>query len=310
MNNIYKGVVNLENNAQFKTLMETGSVTLSSGEVIPYSPNDTTYYTPALDANKNYYTAGAVATSSDKYSIVGGEGAESNGTGNIVVGTKAEGPADVTNSDGTTSYAQSVIIGNYASANAQAVSSVVAGTNGRAEAEGAIQLGTGTNTVKNSLQVQTDNIYKVDTHTLTVDNAQVNGNDVYGVIKDDGAPTTATAGKIGQVYQDTTNDKRYFCTYSADTYGWQEIQNKMTQSLTSLADGSEVIVSGDVLMQRKIYVGAKGIVTFTFGITFDNAFLPIVTNATFVNLTDSAITVNVGDTAQNIVVGAIGIKKA
>lgn len=289
-----------------------GQVLQSNGEGVAPTWTDMTSggSSSGLDANKNYYTAGAIATSSDKYSIVSGEGAESNGTGNIVVGTKAEGPGDVTNSDGTTSYAQSVIIGNYASANTQAVSSVVAGTNGRAEAEGAIQLGTGTNTVKNSLQVQTDNIYKVDTHTLTVDNAQVNGNDVYGVIKGEGAPTTATAGKIGQVYQDTTNDKRYFCTYSADTYGWQEIQNKMTQSLTSLADGSEVIVSGDVLMQRKTYVGVTGTVTFTFGITFDTAFLPIVTNATFVNLTNSAITVNVGDTAQNIVIGAIGIKKS
>lgn len=259
-----------------------------------------------VDDKSNYYFAGAVPTTDDKFSIVGGSNAKSNGTGNIVYGARTEGSADRINDDGTTDYAQSIVIGNYSSSNG--INTQVLGDNARAEADNATQIGQGTNYIANSVQFGDDNIYKKDTHALTVNNAQVNGNDVYGVIKGEGVPTTATAGKIGQVYQDTTNDKRYFCTYSADTYGWQEIQNKMTQSLTSLADGSEVIVSGDVLMQRKIYVGAKGIVTFTFGIKFDNAFLPIVTNATFVNLTDSAITVNVGDTAQNIVIGAIGIK--
>lgn len=42
----------------------------------------------------------------------------------------------------------------------------------------AIQLGTGTNETPKSLQIYSDNIYNADTHTLTVQNAQVNGQNV------------------------------------------------------------------------------------------------------------------------------------
>lgn len=42
----------------------------------------------------------------------------------------------------------------------------------------AIQLGRGTNETANTLQIYDDNIYNADTHTLTVQNAQVNGKDV------------------------------------------------------------------------------------------------------------------------------------
>ena len=273
--------------------------------------NDSNFITSSdlnkVDDKSNYYFAGAVPTTDDKFSIVGGSNAKSNGTGNIVYGARTEGSADRMNDDGTTDYAQSIVIGNYSSSNG--INTQVLGDNARAEADNATQIGQGTNNAANSVQFGDDNIYKKDTHTLTVDNAQINGNDVYGVIKGEGAPTTATAGKIGQVYQDTTNDKRYFCTYSADTYGWQEIQNKMTQSLTSLADGSEVIVSGDVLMQRKTCVGVTGTVTFTFGIIFDTAFIPICVNAELVNLTNTEIIVNVGNTTKNIIIGAIGIKR-
>lgn len=42
----------------------------------------------------------------------------------------------------------------------------------------AIQLGTGTNTTEKSLQIYDDNIYNASTHTLTVQNATVGGNEV------------------------------------------------------------------------------------------------------------------------------------
>lgn len=42
----------------------------------------------------------------------------------------------------------------------------------------AIQLGSGTNTIEKSLQIYGDNIYKANTHTLTVQNATVGGNEV------------------------------------------------------------------------------------------------------------------------------------
>lgn len=42
----------------------------------------------------------------------------------------------------------------------------------------AIQLGSGTNTIEKSLQIYDDNIYNASTHTLTVQNATVGGNEV------------------------------------------------------------------------------------------------------------------------------------
>ena len=46
MNKLYKGIVRLDSDEQFQELMATGSVTLASGELVRYSPDDTTYYTP------------------------------------------------------------------------------------------------------------------------------------------------------------------------------------------------------------------------------------------------------------------------
>lgn len=46
MNKLYKGIVRLDSDEQFQELMAVGSVTLASGELVSYSPDDTTYYTP------------------------------------------------------------------------------------------------------------------------------------------------------------------------------------------------------------------------------------------------------------------------
>ena len=96
----------------------------------------------------------------------------------------------------------------------------------------AIQLGSGTNTTPNSLQIQDDNIYKSDTHTLTVQNAEINGTPAYGVLSGASAPTTTTVGAVGQFYLDTTNKQLYQCvsvqTQTVDEvdttiYEWQEV---------------------------------------------------------------------------------------
>ena len=52
------------------------------------------------------------------------------------------------------------------------------GTNTSPDYIDAIQLGKGTNETPKSLQIYGDNIYNADTHTLTVQNAQVNGQNV------------------------------------------------------------------------------------------------------------------------------------
>lgn len=56
--------------------------------------------------------------------------------------------------------------------------SVAIGRNAKAENNGAIQIGYGTNSTANSVQFRNDNVYNTETHTLTVQNAQVGGSDV------------------------------------------------------------------------------------------------------------------------------------
>lgn len=190
MNNAYKGIVNLESDDQFKTLMTSGSVTLSSGEVVTYSPNDTTYYTPVVDSELNYYEAGAVATSGDKYNIAIGDQAKPMGTGNIVIGASAQNQI---------SSNSNIIIGGYSSSVSN--NTIAIGHNARTEADGAFQLGAGTNETADTLQIKSDNIYNATTHTLTVNNAQVNGKDVYGVTK-----KQFTNASISAIFNDSSID--------------------------------------------------------------------------------------------------------
>lgn len=73
----------------------------------------------------------------------------------------------------------------------------------------AIQLGTGTNTTEKSLQIYDDNIYNADTHTLTVQNATVGGNEVV-TIKEEGEVEHGTSNQNGyyhywyKIYSDGT----------------------------------------------------------------------------------------------------------
>lgn len=69
----------------------------------------------------------------------------------------------------------SIAIGKNASATP--TNSIAIGKNARlgVSALGGIQLGEGTNSTKYSLQVRDDNIYNCDTHTLTVQNIELNG---------------------------------------------------------------------------------------------------------------------------------------
>ena len=90
-----------------------------------------------------------------------------------------------------------------------------------------IQLGTGRNTHSNTLQIKDDNIYNFSTHTLTVQNAQVNGNNVYGVLQGETDPTGTTVGAVGQFYLNTASKALWQCvaitTTDATTYTWQQV---------------------------------------------------------------------------------------
>lgn len=73
----------------------------------------------------------------------------------------------------------------------------------------AIQLGRGTNTTEKSLKIYNDNIYNASTHTLTVQNATVGGNEVV-TIKEDGEVEHGTSNQNGyyhywyKIYSDGT----------------------------------------------------------------------------------------------------------
>lgn len=104
---------------------------------------------------------------------------------------------------------QGIAIGQYSSVHG--TSGIAIGISASAQNTNSYQLGSGANNIANSLQIGSDNIYKTDTHTLTVQNAQVNGSNVYGVLFGTEAPTTTTVGSAGQIYIDTVAQKVYQC---------------------------------------------------------------------------------------------------
>lgn len=160
---------------------------------------------------------------------------------------------------GNTLYRNSISIGSNSNASASGVAlgynaksygylalgigaesgnhSLAFGINAKANANRSIHfntniIGSHSNEIENSFQIDDDNIYKTDTHTLTVQNAEINGTPAYGVLSGTSAPTTTTVGAVGQFYLDTTNKKLYQCvsvqTQTVDevdtsTYEWQEV---------------------------------------------------------------------------------------
>ena len=126
-----------------------------------------------------------------------GQNASIHTNGNIAIGKNSM----------ATNYG-SIAIGENSSATN---SNIALGYNSESSASGAIQLCSGTNSTSRSLQIYNDNIYKANTHTLTVQNAEINGTPAYGVLSGTSAPTTTTVGAVGQFYLDTTNKQLYQC---------------------------------------------------------------------------------------------------
>ena len=61
----------------------------------------------------------------------------------------------------------------------------------------AIQLGTGTNSTVHSLQIYDDNIYNADTHTLTVDNIELNGTELTTLDDLSGVAVLSSTQQVG-----------------------------------------------------------------------------------------------------------------
>lgn len=61
--------------------------------------------------------------------------------------------------------------------------------------------------------------------------------EVFG-IRGEGAPTTATVGVVGQLYEDTTNGVLYQCTAAQNSvYTWEKVQVAVSQATgTSTTD--------------------------------------------------------------------------
>lgn len=152
-------------------------------------------------------------------------------------------------------------------------------------APGVIQIGTGSNYTANSFQVNDDNIYKTDTHTLTVQNAQVNGNNVYGVLQGETDPTGTTVGAVGQFYINTATDPAslYLCTKvetadSTTNYTWTKqggkqfyqhnvviTWNKLRIITFQLINDNSTAISNGSLVQEAL---------FNAGFTNSNNILP------------------------------------
>lgn len=160
-----------------------------------------------------------------------------------------------------TFYAGQVAIGGYTSA--YAAGSVAIGSGAKTTKDNAIQLGSGTNNTANSLQIYDDNIYNADTHTLTVQNAEINGTPAYGVLSGTSAPTTTTVGAVGQFYLDTTNKQLYQCM-SITTESVDEVDTNVYE-WTNLSESGVSQTDFDALVNNETQINSNDNHTFRAG---------------------------------------------
>lgn len=187
-----------------------------------------------------------------------GQNASIHTNGNIAIGKNSS----------ATNYG-SIAIGENSSATN---SNIALGYNSESSASDAIQIGRGTNTIADSFQIRNDNIYKSDTHTLTVQNAEINGTPAYGVLSGTSAPTTTTVGAVGQFYLDTTNKQLYQCMsitqesvdeVDTNVYEWSKIgsQEILTGSTnptsTTAGELGQLYIQTDINQNVKIWQCCK-----------------------------------------------------
>lgn len=183
---------------------------------------------------------------------------------------------------------------------AQGNNTISLGYNARAQAENAIQLGQGTNSTANSFQIRADNIYKTDTHTLTVQNIEQDGKPVYGILSGTADPTTETIGNQFQFYVNTTSKKLFQClavTTTTEepittTYEWQSVGD---ETLAKQIQNNEVqIQNGYKLLLAKAKSNSDGI---AIGNDANNDFWNGISIGHDVSTHGQAIAIGVGSSA-------------
>lgn len=131
-------------------------------------------------ANNGFMAGGA--NSAGSFSIGLGSYVEATGNQSVSIGVQAK-----------STKIRSVAIGAQAEANSEY--GIAIGYNaetGGYQTTKEIQLGNGTNTKSNTLQIYNDNIYNHETHTLTVQNIELNGEDLATKLENTGGATVTT----------------------------------------------------------------------------------------------------------------------
>lgn len=162
--------------------------------------------TQIVGDNKSFKAGGASSVTGN-WCIGIGYMAKARGTGGIAIGANTEGAGGVALGLG----ASAIGLNTY-------------------------QLGVGSNFTSHSFQIEGDNIYKADTHTLKVQNAEINGTKTYGVLQGTADPTNATVGGVSQFYLNTTDKKLWQCvaittdeSTSTTSYEWQPVGAGVSQ---------------------------------------------------------------------------------
>lgn len=119
--------------------------------------------------------------------------------------------------------------------NSSASNTIGIGYNATASAAGAIALGSNSSSsVQGQMSIGTSNTgqgYNSSNYRLltglydpqSAHDAATKGYVDGKILTNAGAPTTSTAGTVGQLLQDSTNGKLYICTDATDPYVWEEV---------------------------------------------------------------------------------------
>lgn len=121
------------------------------------------------DAQPSPYGYGSVALGSESHSL-----------GGVALGHLANTQFGISIGENASSGDAAIAIGFYSSARFSK-SIAIGGTPmypAQSLINGAIQIGSGANSIENTVQIYDDNIYNYDTHTLTVQNITLNGEDL------------------------------------------------------------------------------------------------------------------------------------
>lgn len=206
---------------------------------------------------------GALKPSNTNSIAIGGNGTRALNNGDVAIGGNAVC---------YTSGNYKVAIGNNATADKQ--NSIAIGNSARANETNTIQFGFGTNNTANSLQIGSDNIYKTDTHTLTVQNIALNGVDLQGTL----SSLEGQNEYIGR-YEGATYTASTIQTELSNFVTTTESRNARSGDLVNIVNaGSGVDYSG----QQWRYNGDTS--TWTYYIDFENH--NVINNLTSTSTTD------------------------